>query len=279
MIEPSNEQRDRLSDSEKFYFDLAETWQRHFRGYSVLHNSTVMVGVTWLTVARRLRYHGLEHVRSLDFDRGILMVCNHRSFFDFFTVMCALFNEVPDFPRRLLFPVRSTFFYQRPLGTMINFCMSGLTMFPPIGRRNDQREWNVYAMERCVDELENNKMVVGVHPEGSRNKDLDPFTLKKGRPGVGRIALGARESQVLPVFITGLSNDPLEELRRNWLEPERYPIYLAFGTEVDLSDLRDRVNERTPHHEVTERCMEAIAQLALTCKELWGDPNKESAAA
>lgn len=261
MIQPTEEQLALLSPPEQAAWRLADFWARNMRWQQDLWNSTFMVGVTWLTVARRLRVQGLENVNKLDFKRGVLLLSNHRSFFDFFAISCVLFYQT-DITRRLMFPVRSTFFYSNPIGSGINMLMSGMAMFPPILRESERKDWNQYATQRCVQELQENGVVIGIHPEGTRGKGPDPFELQRGKPGAAQIALEAPDAQVLPIFITGLSNSMFEEFRRNWTDPGSYPIFVSFGEELNFDDLRTQANDPTAVRQATQRTMDALTRLA-----------------
>src|SRR5512138_371075 len=55
-------------------------------------------------LAKRLELIGLEKVIALEPDRGVLLVANHRSFFDQYVLMSVLYKRAP-WPRRAYFPV------------------------------------------------------------------------------------------------------------------------------------------------------------------------------
>jgi 1-acyl-sn-glycerol-3-phosphate acyltransferase len=64
--------------------------------------------------------------------------------------------------------------------------------------------------------------VLGIHPEGKRSKDTDPWHMLPFRPGVGQIIQTAHpETTILPFFILGLSNRFIGEMYRNFLPPDR----------------------------------------------------------
>lgn len=280
MVEPTQAQLDVLDSFERTAYNLADFWNKHMRWQAALYNSTVMMGVTWLTVARRVHISGVENATALDWTRGVMIVANHRTFYDYFGIMSELVRKVPEYqPDRIMFPVRSAFFYERPLGVFLNLAMSGMAMFPPIMRERSKKVWNDYALARCVDELEHNACVVGVHPEGRRHPDIPMFEVRGGKTGVAHVALEAEHCQVLPVFFTGVTNDLLEEFRRNWLEPDRYPVFLAFGPEVDLQDLRRADNTEATEQQAVDRFMMAISAMAARCRELAGESVREVAEA
>lgn len=267
MIEPTPEELALLTPTERVAFRIADLANRRLGGLAVAWNSTALVFITWLLVKRRIRTSGLEHLRRIDPRGGVLMVANHRSFFDFFAVCCVLFNDTAQ-PRRVLFPVRSSFFYDHWLGTVVNAAMSMMAMFPPILRDPKRRAWNAFAIARCTDELRERGVFLGVHPEGTRSQSPDPYTLGPARLGMGQVALDAHGAHILPIFIVGLSNSLMTELRRNWRSPADHPIDICFGPAVRVDDLRSDDPERARHarREAIDRCMRAIQTLADACR-------------
>lgn len=273
-LNPSAGQLERLAPAERWGFKLADQVHRHARWAAVAWNSTVMVGVTWLTCKRRLHVAGLDNLHALDPKRGILLVANHRSFYDFFTVSCVLFNWTP-LQRHVLFPVRSEFFYDSPVGWGINSLMSGMAMFPPIKRQRDGAAWNRYALTRCSYELREKGAVVGMHPEGRRYPDSDPFELHACKPGAARVALDAPDAQVVPLFLSGLTNDLWQEFLWNWFEPEAHPIGIAFGAPIPVDDLQPaNADEQDSEPQIrasrvlTQRIADALREQAEACRQV-----------
>src|ERR1700704_4878353 len=70
------------------------------------------IGAGWMTVGSRNMMHpvGIERLRGLSYDDGILLVSNHRSFFDLYMLMLVLPRH-PALPQPVLCPVRADFFY------------------------------------------------------------------------------------------------------------------------------------------------------------------------
>lgn len=259
---PTAAQLEPLSSLERRCYGVADWFMRRMRWWSVLWNSTFMVLLTRLATSRRLRVEGLQHLSDLGPQGRVLLVANHRSFFDFFQVMSVVFARL-DLGKRLIFPVRSTFFYDHPLGPLINFLMSGMSMFPPILRSRAGVRFNEYALDRCVAELQAPGTIVGIHPEGTRNKGPDPYKLLRVTRGVGRVALQAGPGvRVVPVFVLGGENNLAEEMRRNYLEPGRYPLDVMFGPAIDLSDLAGRGQDAAAWKEAAHRCVAGIEALA-----------------
>ncbi len=263
--QPTPEQLALLKPTERFAWRVADFVHRRLRPLTEFWNSSVMMFVTWLTVIRRIRVSGLEHVTDLDLDRGLCLMANHRSFWDFFIIGCSMVKWAGFSPSRLMFPVRGAFFYDRPGGMLLNALFSGMAMFPPILRERGRRGWNTYAIQRCVHELRENRVQVGIHPEGKRSMSEDPFEIQKGKVGAAAIALQAPQAQIVPVFVTGVGNDIVEEFRRNWMEPENYPVYVAFGPHLDLAALGEP-DSPMAMRKATNVCMAAITELAEDCR-------------
>jgi 1-acyl-sn-glycerol-3-phosphate acyltransferase len=142
--------------------------------------------------------------------------------------------------------------------------MSGMRMFPPIMRDRDKRSFNAYSVGRCVEELNRTDIgtVVGIHPEGTRNKGDDPYTFLPAQPGVGRIALAATRAHVIPVFVLGMGQSIAGEWRMNALSPEQHPVDVHFGPPIDFSDLRPKAQMPTAQKRAADRCLDAIKVLA-----------------
>jgi 1-acyl-sn-glycerol-3-phosphate acyltransferase len=217
----------------------------------------------WLFSGRRFVVTGQEHLDRLSRSDRLLVVANHRSFFDFYVVACLLWLR-SQAPLRIVMPVRSPFFYDTIVGPFVNLAMSGYSMFPPILRdRQRGAVFNRFSQDRIVEELARPGTLMGMHPEGRRNKGPDPYTFLSARPGTGRLLRKAAEGTVvLPVFVTGIGNSAPTELYRNWFAPRRWPIHLVFGAPIDLSDLQALPDGHETHMKIVERCMEAIAALA-----------------
>ena len=210
---------------------LGAFWQRFFL--------TPFVG---LFVSRRLEAHGLERLKGIEEGASILLVANHRTFFDQFVLAWSLFHQ-PHLRRRVSFPVRANFFYENPLGLLLGTAMSGGSMFPPFFRSPEKMPFNKYSLSLVIEKMKERGWLVGFHPEGKRNKTDDPYTLLPAQPGVGEVALKARPV-VVPAFITGLTNSLWGELKAN-LRRER-TVVAVFGEPVDLTAFP--AETRLSHH-------------------------------
>ena len=135
-----------------------------------------------------------------------MLVANHRSFFDQYAMLLACYMGPVPWAQALYFPVRSNFFYDQPLGIVVNAAIAGGAMYPPIFRQAERRALNDEALDKMVEILQQPGNVLGMHPEGTRGKGPDPYAFLPAQPGVGKLALLAKPI-VIPAFIHGLGNN------------------------------------------------------------------------
>lgn len=258
---PSAEQLASLSSMERFAFHVADFGARHGTLAAKAYNSVVMSGMVYACGGRRMHVHGVEHLQGFDKTSRVLLVANHRSFFDFFVTMGVTFWYTK-LSRRIFFPVRGNFFYDSPAGPVVNAAMSAMRMFPPVMRESSKRSFNLYSVERCIEELKIPGTLLGVHPEGTRNKNDDPYTLLPGQPGVGKIALGDHGASVIPLFLLGMGNELHREFAWNVFSPKEHRIDVHVGPALDFSDLRPQAGRARTAKAAADRCMAAIQSLA-----------------
>ena len=249
-----------LTRTERFGWWLGDVFTRHLGFVGWAWSYAPMGLLLWLGLSRRVRLHGAEALRGVPRDASLVFVVNHRSFFDLFCLVWVLRRA--GVRQRLLFPVRSEFFYDHPLGPLLNLLVSGMSMFPPIFRHGRKRAMNERSLERCIAELRRPGTALGFHPEGTRGRGPDPFSLQPPRPGVGRVVLGAPGARVVPVFLLGLGNSVLAEVWRNWRSPSQHPVHVSFGTDVNFDDLCEGP-PGVASARAAERCLAAIAEAAL----------------
>lgn len=217
------------------------------------------VGQAWIHYATRhlLHLHGLEHFPTLAKGEGVLLVANHRSFFDLYVVAAHLVRS--GLPRRIVFPVRANFFYDSPLGLIVNFWMSFWSMYPPIFREKKKAPANLSSLDELGELLERGGVLVGLHPEGTRGKGPNPYELLPAQPGVGRVIHRTRVS-VVPVFILGLENDLFRQVTGNFTG-RGTPIHVVMGAPIDFTDLRAEKASPRVFREMAERCTAVITEL------------------
>src|SRR5215471_4263572 len=206
--------RDRLTTLERFHYELVK---KSFDGPydSALRWCQRTIGATWINYfTENLRHvHGLHRLPELDAGKSYLCVSNHRSFFDLYVITAFLVGR-RGMRHRLLFPVRSGFFYDNPLWIFVNGVMSFFAMYPPVFRERHRQALNVASLDEVARVLKRGGAFVGIHPEGTRKKDGDAYSFLPAQSGVGRVIHQARVD-VLPVFINGLLNDLPKQLVSN----------------------------------------------------------------
>jgi 1-acyl-sn-glycerol-3-phosphate acyltransferase len=217
------------------------------------------LGSRWIEAGMKNVRHviGEDRLPPLDPGESFICVANHRSFFDLYVIAAYLVRR--GMPQRLVFPVRSNFFYDQPLGFVVNGVMSFFAMYPPVFRERAKAPLNLASIDETVRLLKRGGAFVGLHPEGKRNLSEDPYELLPAQPGVGRIVHQSRTT-VLPVFINGLQNDLRRHLAGNALGTGE-KVIVAFGAPVKLDDLYAENPSPRIYKKTSERCLEAVAAL------------------
>jgi len=278
-ILPTPEEFAVLSSFERFAFRVTHrmnlgNWKRFWTWCQGVF------GAGWIQLAtyNLMRVYGLENIEAVDHGRPILLVANHRSFFDMYTVSTVLFRRTR-WRKQLFFPVRGRFFYQSLAGMFVNLVMGWWSMYPPFFVTGEdpiaeKRPFDKYSMRRLAQLCrEGAGNVIGFHPEGTRNKGAGAYSFLRPQPGVGKLIKDANP-QVIPVFIAGLGNKLAKQVLGNWFGGDKIRIH--FGKQLDLSEFmlkRDRV--RT-YKEIADFVMSRIAELGEEDRELM---TKDSAGA
>ena len=210
--------------------------------------------VVRLVTAPRWRVFGLAQVQQMVAKDGLIVAANHRSFFDLFVVTTALIFRTRHV-REVAFPVRSAFFYTHPLGPVLNLFVAGATMWPPVFRDARRRELNPIGFEQLAYTL-GEGCLIGIHPEGTRNKGDDLTSYLPLKPGLGQLIAGCAPGVlVLPVFIGGLSNDVRVEIGRSYgkLPRSQRPIRVWFGEPIRADALQPTADAMAMTELVFER--------------------------
>ena len=283
-LEPSHEELAALSAFERFAFRLVRRMnQGNWKRFWTWCQQTFGAGWIHLATYNLMRVYGLENVHNASRDRPILLVANHRSFFDMYTVSTVLFRNTT-WRKQLFFPVRGRFFYQSPLGLFVNLVMGWWSMYPPFFASGDKplpekRAFDRFSF-RVLTELARNGPgnVIGFHPEGTRNKGGDPYSYLPAQPGVGKLIKDAAP-QVIPVFIAGLGNDLPKQVLGNWRGGDKIRIH--FGPLLDLSEHLSKPDRVRTYKEISEFVMQKIAELGEQDRQLYGSKKEfnQSAAA
>ena len=225
-------------------------WQRH-------------IGSLWIFIStyNLMNVRGLENVERTDVTRPLILVANHRSFFDMYTVSSVLFRRT-NRPITLFFPVRAKFFYDNPVGWLVNLVMGWWAMYPPFFREQNEANKRVFDKFSVRELIHICKFgrghVIGFHPEGKRNLSADPYSFLPAQPGIGKVIYEARP-QVVPVFITGLRNELAKQVLGNWTGGQKVRIW--FGEPIELSEFYTKRDSVRTHKEISDFLMTKIGEL------------------
>ena len=267
-LAPTSEELAVLNATEKFGFHLTHkmnqgAWKR-FWTFCQRH-----IGSLWIKIAtyNLMNVFGLENIENTDADKPLLLVANHRSFFDMYVVSSVLFRQTRR-PIKLFFPVRAKFFYTNPFGWFVNLVMGWFSMYPPFFREEkeaEKREFDKYSLRRLVQiSSEGRAHIIGFHPEGKRNLNDNPYEFLPAQPGAGAVIMKA-QPQVIPVFIAGLGNDLPKQILGNWTGGEKVRVW--FGEAVDLSEFYAKTDRLRTHKEIADFLMTKIGELGEKDKE------------
>ena len=208
----------------------------------------------WLTIHRVATVHGLERLAGVRADQSILLVANHRTYFDLYALGVLLHQKTP-LHQPVFCPVRADFFYERPLGVLVNLVVGGGRMFPPVFRDPAKADFNKWSVNHLVELMRKKSVLVGFHPEGTRNKNEDPYTPLPAQPGVGKIVMETWPV-IVPAFINGLSGNLFAQARDNVTRAGR--VVAVFGEPVDTTPWRKMGNRLASHKRIADRLLEII---------------------
>jgi 1-acyl-sn-glycerol-3-phosphate acyltransferase len=271
VLQPTEEESSVLSPFERFAFRLVRrmnhgTWKRLWTWCQ----STLGAGWIHISTYNIMNVYGLENIEAASRERPIVLVANHRSFFDMYAVSTVLFRKTR-WRKQLFFPVRGRFFYQSPLGLFVNLVMGWWSMYPPFFATGDhpipeKRSFDRFSFRLLSDLARTGPgNLIGFHPEGTRNKSDDPYSFLRAQPGVGRLIMAARP-QVIPVFIAGLCNSLPRQVARNWNRED--VIRIHFGPLMDLSAELKKPDRLRTHKEIADLVMQKIAELGERDRQL-----------
>jgi 1-acyl-sn-glycerol-3-phosphate acyltransferase len=233
------------------------------------------IGAGWIRLAtyNLLEVYGLANIERVSHERPLLLVANHRSYFDMYVVSAVLFMRTK-WKKRLFFPVRAKFFYTTPLGLFVNFVMGWWSMFPPFFYAPEKRAFDKRSLEILINLCRAGAgNIIGFHPEGKRNLNSDPYTFLPAQPGIGKI-IKESKPQVIPVFIAGLGNNLPKQILSNWRGGEK--IRLHFGAPIDLNDFYAKPDTLRTQKQIADFVMCKVAELGERDRQSCGLFKKEN---
>lgn len=263
-----------LSPIEKIGFQLTHAMNRGrwktFWTFCQRH-----LGSLWIKICtyNLMNVFGIENVAEVPVERPVLLVANHRSFFDMYVVSSVIFRQTKR-PIMLYFPVRAKFFYTSPIGWLVNLVMGWWAMYPPFfreAREAEKREFDKFSLAELIRIASSGYgTIIGFHPEGKRNLSEDPYNFLPAQPGVGAVIMKARPN-VIPVFIAGLGNHLPKQILGNWTGGPKVRIW--FGEPVDLEGFYEKSDRLRTHKEIADHLMAKIADLGKRDREWMADQN------
>ncbi len=260
-----------LSRIERFALKFAEVTNEDPRGKWAQATFLRAISYSWVraAIANRMFVEGLEPLMALRPSGGVMLVSNHRSFFDQYAMLLGCFMGPVHWAKHLFFPVRSNFFYDHPLGIVVNAAVAGGAMYPPIFRQTERKALNDSALDKMVELLQAPGNVLGMHPEGTRGKGPDPYKFLPAQPGVGKLALLGKP-MVIPTFTHGLGNNIVQDIAWNFTKDAKrdHAVVTVFGPPVDYADLMAEKPRPTLYKKCADRFMAEVKKLTVREKEI-----------
>jgi 1-acyl-sn-glycerol-3-phosphate acyltransferase len=233
-------------------------------------------GSLWIDICtyNLMRLYGLENLETIDRSRPLLLIANHRSFFDMYVVSAMIYKHTK-WKKSLYFPVRGRFFYQSFLGMFVNLVMGLWSMYPPFFHDARKRLFDQYSTRRLSELCRSGPgNIIGFHPEGTRNKNDDPYSFLPAQPGVGKL-IKETEPQVLPVFVAGLRRDRLHlQVLGNWTGGPKIRIH--FGRCLDLSEYYAMKNHVRTYKAIADYVMSEVAKLGEMDRSIYAPETQQS---
>jgi 1-acyl-sn-glycerol-3-phosphate acyltransferase len=223
-------------------------------------------GTRWIRLATNHlhRVHHIDRLPHFKATDSFILASNHRSFFDLYVVTPALLKY--GIRQRMVFPVRSNFFYDHPLGFFVNGVMSFFAMYPPFFRDRKRTNLNILGLDELIWLLKKGGYFVGFHPEGTRNEG-DPYELLPARAGVGKLARHTGVP-VVPVFTNGLLPDNLKEQILSNFNGKGEAIHTVFGHPIDFGELMLEEPSQGLYKKIANKIRDAIMDLGQEEKQI-----------
>jgi 1-acyl-sn-glycerol-3-phosphate acyltransferase len=211
---------------------IVREWHEHGSAYEVARLLTAPArhGLIRLTV---------EHPENLPTQGPVIVVANHRSFFDSVLLMFAL-------PRPVSVLGKAEYTDRRI--TKWLFCGAGMI---PIRRENPGDLVQAFAQ---IDEVLDRGEVVGLFPEGTRSRD---GLLHRGHSGAAHLAL-TTGAPIVPVGIIG--TDRILPTGARLVRPFRHAT-ISLGEPIRTADAGFTSSTNRARREITDRLMSEIRRL------------------
>jgi 1-acyl-sn-glycerol-3-phosphate acyltransferase len=196
---------------------------------------------------------GREHVPLTG---PVILASNHLSFIDSIAIPLVA-------PRKVSYLAKAEYFTTPGIRGWFS-----KTLFTGVGALPVERETSraaQAALDTALSVLKDGG-AFGIYPEGTRSRD---GRLARGKTGVAWLALTA-DCPVVPVAVAG--TDKVQPVGATWPRPHR--VSITFGTPLTFPDERGQAGKGKARRVVTDRIMEAIAELSGQEKAGWGAPRE-----
>jgi 1-acyl-sn-glycerol-3-phosphate acyltransferase len=200
-------------------------------------------------LALRMRVTGRENVPATG---PVILASNHLSFIDSMVIPLSA-------PRRVHYLAKAEYFTGTGVGGWLT-----RTLFTALGAMPVQRQTSRAAQEALDTALAvlRRGEGFGIYPEGTRSRD---GRLARGKTGVAWLALTA-DCPVVPVAVAG--TDRVQPVDTRWPRPHR--VSVTFVEPLTFPEQRGMAGNGRARRVVTDRIMEAIAELSGQEKADWG---------
>jgi 1-acyl-sn-glycerol-3-phosphate acyltransferase len=183
----------------------------------------------------RVKVLGTENIPATG---GVILVCNHESFFDPPIVGSSTFRK----PVR--FMARDTLFDAPVVGWFIK----RIKAFPVKRGGADRHAWKLFS-----DFIKNGELVC-FFPEGTRSADGH---LQKANPGAGMLIHRCPEAIILPVRLFGTG----KVLHRDKGFQGFHTVSVVFGKPLDLSEEMKKEGDREVYTVIADKVMAGIGAI------------------
>ena len=183
-----------------------------------------------------------------------IIASNHLSFIDSMVIPLSA-------PRRVGYLAKAEYFTSPGVGGWLT-----RTLFTALGAMPVERQTHRAAQEALDTALAvlRRGEGFGIYPEGTRSRD---GRLARGKTGVAWLALTA-DCPVVPVAVHG--TDRVQPVDSRWPRPRK--VSVTFGEPLTFPEQRGMAGNGRARRVVTDRIMEAIAELSGQEKAGWGQP-------
>ncbi len=200
-------------------------------------------------IVTRSRAIGAENIPKTG---GVLLAPNHLSAWDVFLVPYFAISRFSS--RQVWLPAKIELFEFPPMALLLTL----LRVFPVKRGKKDTA-----AIQKMIARLKEH--IVIIYPEGTRSKT---GKLGRGKVGIGKIILEARPAVVPTLVInTNYCFPP-----GAWLPNLFQKLYVVYGKPLQLDEYYAMENSRQAARAITDRLMEAIAELKEEYRHLEDAP-------